>query len=283
MIVILGAAGQFGTNCLQACAERDLPHRGFTHDELDICDTGTLKQAIQRIAPTAVINATGIVDIQRCEADPALAFDVNATAARGLALACHEVGAILVQTSTHLVFDGHKVTPYLETDLPIPNSIYAASKLAGEGLALGLCPHTYVTRFPTLYGRRRNTSQGFVEKMMVKLREGAPLRIAEDRIDTPTWARDAADGILNLIEREAAFGVYHVANCEPVSYFEFVRELGRLLNSESQIERAKDSDFPSFPPKPLRVPIASERMPALRSWREALASYCAEDTRCDSQ
>jgi dTDP-4-dehydrorhamnose reductase len=274
MILIFGASGQFGTNFVKACDIRQLTYKCIAHNEIDIADEPSVAKLIARLRPAAVINATGIVDIQRCEADPSLAFAVNATAVRGLALACAETGAILIQTSTHLVFDGLKNAPYLESDLPSPNTIYAASKLAGECLALRLCPKTYVVRFPTLYGERRNDAQGFVEKMIDRLRSGAPLRIADDRIDTPTWARDAADAVLALVARGADFGTYHIANTGAVSYFEFINYLARLIGSKSTVEPAKDADFPSSPPKPLRVPLATARMPALRPWREALADYC---------
>lgn len=273
-ILLFGSPGQLGTSIERVCRERHIDIHTPTRKEADITDAAATSRMISALRPNAVINATGIVDIQRCESDPALAFATNATAVRGLALACAESGAILVQTSTHLVYDGRKTTPYMESDLPCPNSVYAASKLAGECLALSLCPRTYVTRFPTLYGARRNSAQGFVEKMIERLRTGAPLRIADDRIDTPTWAQDAAEAVLGLLERKADYGLYHVANAGPVSYFDFIRHLGELTGSTSTIERAKDADFPSSPPKPLRVPLTTTRMKPLRSWQIALAAYC---------
>ena len=274
-LLLFGSHGQLGSSLERICVERSVTFRAPTHAEVDVADAVAVAALIQDMRPSAVVNATGIVDIRRCEEDPELAFAVNATAVRGLAAACGKVGATLVQTSTHLVFDGKKTAPYVETDLTCPNTIYAASKLAGESLALGHCPNTYVTRFPTLYGARRNAASGFVEKMLAQLRAGAPLRIADDRIDTPTWALDAAGAIIDLLERRADFGIYHIANAGSVSYLDFVRHLASLVGSGSSVSRAKDADFPSSPPKPLRVALGSTRMPPLRTWQSALSAYCS--------
>lgn len=272
-IVILGATGQFGTSLALACERRNVEFAPISHSDLEITDSGAVRDLISDHRPRAVINATGLVDIGKCELDPNLAFAVNATAVRTLAEACDDADTILVQTSTHLVFEGTKETAYIESDNPKPNSIYAASKLAGEHLSQTLCRTSYAVRFPTLFGTRHNSAAGFVEKMMARLASGAPVRVADDRIDSPTWAFDASNAILDMIEQRPPFGLYHISNQGPVTYYTFISRLAELMGSDSIVERAKDSDFPSHPAKPLKVAIASDKLPPLRSWDEALTAF----------
>jgi dTDP-4-dehydrorhamnose reductase len=272
-IVILGATGQFGTSFAHACELRNIEFAPISHDDLEISNSDAVCKLVDQLRPNAVINATGVVDVGKCEADPERAFAVNALAVRTLANACAAIDCILVQTSTHLVFDGKRNRPYTEDDLPLPNTVYAASKLAGEHFALTLCPKGYAVRFPTLYGARSNSAQGFVEKMIARIRQGQPLKIADDRRDSPTWAFHAANAVLDLIASQTPFGLYHVANSGDVSYYDFISRLHELSSAEVDLERAKDSDFPSQPPKPLRIALKSEKLEPLAPWDQALADY----------
>ncbi len=272
-ILLIGARGQFGTAFQTVCKEMRVACFAPSHAELDVLDKRSIADALSDAKPDAVINSTGIVDIAACETDPQTAFNVNTHGALLLAETCAEAGITLVQTSTHLVFDGTKSAPYDETDLPAPNTVYAATKLAGEHLALTRNPRSYAVRFPTLYGARRNDKMGFVEKMLEKLQAGDDLRIADDRMDSPTWTMDAAREVLALITEQAPYGLHHVSNNGPVSYFDFISALARIIGAESGIKAAKDSEFPAHPPKPLRLAITSAKRPALRSWEEALFDY----------
>jgi dTDP-4-dehydrorhamnose reductase len=272
-VLIFGAAGQFGSSFEDACTERSIDFFGPASSEVDVSHPADVIHAIRDFRPEVVVNSTGVVDMGKCESDPELAFSINATAVRGIATACNEAKCFLVQTSTHLVFDGTKGSAYTERDMPRPNSIYAASKLAGEYLALSLCSQAYAVRFPTLYGRRRNQAQGFVEKMVDRLRARERLRIADDRMDCPTWALHAARAVLDLVDTKADSGLFHIANAGQVNYYDFVCTLRSLLHMDTEIERAKDSDFPAIPPKPLRVAITSDKRPPLALWETALADY----------
>ncbi len=272
-VLTLGASGQLGSSLEEASNQRSIEFFGPTSSDVDVSRSIDVVRAIQEFRPDVVINSTGLVDIGKCEADPTQAFSLNATAVRGIAKACNDAECIFVQTSTHLVFDGKKESAYTEIDVPRPNSIYATSKLAGEYLALSLCSQAYAVRFPTLYGRRRNQAQGFVEKMIDRLRAGDSLRIADDRMDSPTWALHAANAVLDLVQSKADPGVFHVANAGEVNYYEFVCTLRNLLRADVDIERAKDSDFPATPPKPLRVAISSDKRSPLAHWERALADY----------
>jgi dTDP-4-dehydrorhamnose reductase len=278
-ILILGSHGQFGTSLEAACRDRRVDYYAATRKDADLTDSKAVQSLVAREMIGAIVNATTFGGIAECEADPDAAFAVNTTATLRLAEICAERDIPLVQTSTHLVFRGDNPEPYVERDLPAPNSVYSASKLASEHLAATRCPKHYVLRFPTLYGARRNNATGFVEKMIDLLRQDRPLRIADDRLDCPTWAYDAGQTLLDLLLDKADYGLYHTANSGAVTYYDFVCALRDVLGSASKVDRAKDADFPAYPPKPVKVAIRSTRMAPLRSWQDALAAYCAPATR----
>ena len=227
-------------------------------------------------APTVVINAVAIVGVDPCEDRPDLAYAVNAAAPLAMALHCAAQDLCFVQTSTHAVFDGAKATAYTEHDQPNPISVYSVSKFAGECFARDVCPKHYVTRFPTMYGRRRNTAPGFVDKMVERFTQGADIRVADDKFDSPSYAHDVAVGVMDLLRDQRPFGTYHVANDGNVNYYEFVSALKEMLGADNPVQRAKDSDFPGRGHKPLRTAMASAILPPLRDWRAALNDYVSQ-------
>jgi len=242
------------------------------HSDIEITDWNALESVVERLRPDLVINSAAIVGVNPCEQDPQRAFRVNSLAVRDLARLCQEREIRLVQTSTNAVFDGTQERPYEETDRPNPKGVYSVSKYAGECFAT-FCERHIIVRFPTLYGPRRNRKVGFVDKMMNDLREGRELKIAEDKIDSPTYSRDAAARVLSILEMERPFGLYHVANDGAPSYFEFVRFLAERLGSASRLTAARDRDFEALGPKPLRTALRTKRLQPLRDWREALTDY----------
>ena len=133
-----------------------------------------------------------------------------------------------------------------------------------------------------MYGPRRNASVGFVDKTLKWLADGKVLKIADDKIDSPTYSLDAAKAILALIEDGQPWGLWHVANNGIVSYYEFVSRLASLLGFENRIERAKDQDFPGLAPKPLFTALASEKLPPLRRWEDALTEYVSQVLQINS-
>lgn len=271
--LLFGAAGLFGSEFENACLRRGLPVVALRRPDCDITDPHAIRRVVHEHRPDALVNAAGMIDIDRCEADPEAAFRAHCVSAMAMAEAAVESGAIHVQTGTHLVFDGTSGRAYVEDDRTAPGTVYAATKLAAESLAAWRCPRSYAVRFPTLYGERRNTAVGFVDRMLATLRRGDTVRVADDRMDSTTYAADAADAVIDLVTQGSPWGIHHVANGGPHSYFDFVDELNRQLGSPGVVLRAKDADFRKSIAKPLRVSIVSTKLPPLRPWREALRGY----------
>jgi dTDP-4-dehydrorhamnose reductase len=267
-----------GTAIQEACRRSGIDCIAPSRGDCDVTDPAAVAGAMERWAPTVVINAVALIGYDLCETDPALAFRVNSLPASLLARACG--GWItLVQLSSHAVFDGLAETPYTEDDPPNPLNGYGATKLLGELYCRNLAPRHYVVRLPTLFGPRRNARPGFVDKVLERIDRGETLRIATDKLDSPTFSLDAAREILALLEEGAPYGTYHLANSGTVSYYDFVAALAGFLGADVSLTPARDRDFPAICPKPLRTPLASVRRPPLRGWQEALAEYLRNEGR----
>ena len=185
--------------------------------------------------------------------------------------------------STDYVFGGQSARePLSEDALPAPVSVYGASKLAGEHLVRGTGVRHLIVRTCGLYGSRGSAVKGgnFVRTMLRLAREGRDLRVVNDQHCTPSFARDVAQGIVDLIQAEAE-GTFHVVNDGSCTRFDFAREIFAAAGLEPSLTPVPTSEYPTPAKRPPYSVLATERMVAarggpLRDWRAAVRAYLAE-------
>jgi len=274
-ILLIGASGCFGTEFINACNKfkKKISLKYYPSKKLNVLDSKILNQKINILKPNVIINSSAIVGINQCENLYEKAFAINSIGALNLAKICRIKNIVLVQTSTHAVFDGEKKGYYIEKDKPKPNNVYSGSKYLSEAFVSSICKKYYIIRFPTLFGDRSNKLSGFVDKVVKQLKNNKTLKIASDKIDSPTYAKDAAIKLLEILLKEKPFGTYHLANKGKVSYLEFVKYIKFRLNSKSKIISVKDSYFASDGFKPLRTALRSSKIKNFRHWKLALKEY----------
>ena len=174
--------------------------------------------------PAVVVNAAAYNQVDIAEREPKAAYLVNALAVRNLAVACRQIGAVLVHFSTDYVFDGRARRPYTEEDATHPLGAYAVSKLAGELYARAYLDNALVIRTSGVFGLAgRHTAHGnFIELMLRLASEGRPIRVVEDHVASPTFAPLLAARTLDLVER-AEYGVFHIGGGTPISWYDYSR------------------------------------------------------------
>ena len=206
-------------------------------------------------------------------------MDINAFSVFHLSKLCNKLNIELVQISTHAVFDGTSKKPYLEKDKTNPINIYGYAKLVGEYFVQMNLKKYYILRMPTMYGPRKNKSLGFVDKMLNNMKQGKNLKIAGDRIDSPSYALTISKKIKKLID-DKKYGIHHISDKGVVSYYEFIKELSKLIGFRGKIQKVKDNLFPSAAPNPLRVAISSKNGTGV-FWKNALKEYVKkENIKC---
>jgi len=273
-LLILGSTGTLGTGMEEACKKRELDYVSLTHNDFEITDFPEI--SITKYNPDALINCIALMGVNPCEEDPTRTFSINTTPVKKLAKICQENNITFIQPSTHGVFDGTK-NPYDEDGRTNPVNTYSISKYAAEFYARNNCDKHYIARLPILFGKKRNTPVGFIDKIPLWLKEGKPLKMAIDKHDTLAYNKDAANKILDLIQEKRPEGIYHIYNAGVPSYYEFACKLRDLYGFKNKIEKALDSDFPSKGKKALEIKMTSTKLPAMRSWNEALEEFIKKD------
>ncbi|MDQ6817948.1 MAG: dTDP-4-dehydrorhamnose reductase [Actinomycetota bacterium] len=270
--LILGGGGQLAAE-LESLLGTNA--RAFTHAELDICDRAALDSAYEAVAPDVVLNCAAFHNVDVCERERELAWKINVEAVQDLA----QRQVPLVHVSTNYVFDGRREEPYGEHDLPSPRSVYALTKLAGEYAGLAYGTRTLVVRTAGLYGLSGSASKGgnFVQRMLARARAQGHLRMVADQRLQPTFTADLASAMLAAVRREAS-GVVHLTAAGACSWYEFTEAIMELAGVEVQIEPVATEVPQGGVDRPLNGVLQRPRadslaLPALRTWREALADY----------
>lgn len=274
-IIILGGHGQLG-QCFQKIApkyENNYEFSFLTSADLDITDEDAVTEYFSEHRPDFCINAAAYTAVDKAEVETDQAFAVNAAAVGFIAEACKKVNAILIHISTDYVFDGETNISYSEDNFTNPQSVYGASKLKGEELALEHNPKTIVVRTSWLYSE---FSKNFVKTMLQLFSQKEELGIVSDQFGQPTNATDLARAVMTIIEQESkAFGVFHFSNYPETTWYEFARKIATLSNAPVKLNAITTEEFPTPARRPKRSTMALDKIEKIyhvepRHWEYAL-------------
>lgn len=270
-ILVTGAGGQLGRELADLLPQRGHEVAAPSREDLDVSDPSSVERAVADHSPDLVVNAAAYTDVDGCETETGTAYRVNALGPRNLAQACERAGCEILHVGTNYVFSGDREEPYAPFDIPNPESVYAKTKLAGEEYVRHLSTRWYVVRTAGVYGEGHN----FVRTMLRVGRERDSLKVKADEHISPTFARDLAAGISEVVE-SGRYGTYHVTNSGSCSWYEFACEIFRLAEIQVEVTPVPGSEYPMPAPRPANGVLSSVGSPKLRHWSEALREYLAE-------
>ena len=276
-ILLIGANGQLGSDI--ASVFESLEVIPLILEDLDITELGSVKKILEECRPDVVINTAAYHNVPECEKNPDKAFLVNGIGIKNLSEVCHHNRMGLVHISTDYVFDGNKNSPFTEGDSPNPLNVYGVSKLAGEFFVRRLEKH-YVIRVASLFGKAGCMAKGggnFVKTMLHLAGTRDRIQVTSNIICSPTYTKDAAVRIRELLEEQYPSGIYHVTNSGFCSWYEFALEIFSQANLDMKVEKKMEEKEVEGIERPLYSPLASEKTPPLRHWKEALKAYLQEE------
>ena len=285
-VAVTGAGGQLGAALVHEFRSAGHDVTALPRRDLDIGDDRAVAAAMDRARPELIVNAAAWTDVDAAEDDPLGALTTNAFGVRALARAARVHGAALVHYSTDFVFDGTVDRPYVETDRPNPRSVYATSKLLGEWFA-GDAPRAYVLRVESLFGGvpEGPPARGSVATIVKALRRGEAPRVFVDRTVSPTYVPDAARATRQLVEMNAAPGLYHCVNSGSCTWSDFARALVREMGISATFTELRFAETTMRAPRPQYCALSNATLQSLRiampSWQDALARFVAAIRTCD--
>ena len=281
-ILLIGKNGQLGWELHRTLATLG-ELMAVDYPEIDLEHPETGRDLIRQIRPQMIVNAAAYTAVDQAETEQERAWKINALAPGMLAEEAQRLNAVFIHYSTDYVFGGNKGAPYIEEDTPNPLNYYGRSKLEGERLVQEVGGVSLILRTSWVYSLRQQG--GFVGKVLQWSRQQETLRMVNDQIGNPTWARMLAEITSQVLAhgddyvRERA-GLYHLSGSGFASRFEWAQLILELDPHRQEqtvkvIFPALTSDFPTPAQRPLFSALDCSRFGnsfhlVLPSWQKAL-------------
>lgn len=226
-VTIFGATGLLGKALMQAWDGDEVV--GLGSKDADIRDSRRVIEVLQQSQPDWIVLAAAYTDVDGCEANRDLAFEVNCRGAVNVARAAKQSGSRLLFLSTDYVFDGTKSTPYETNDARAPRSVYGRSKAEAELQISEVLPNCCIVRTSWLFGMGGRCFPDTILKLAATRSE---IDVVDDQRGCPTYAPDLARAIVHLCHSRAE-GIVHATDRGECSWFDFAREIvsGSGLNT----------------------------------------------------
>jgi dTDP-4-dehydrorhamnose reductase len=293
-LALIGAGGMLAHMVRQVTPDffRIVP---FDLPGFDLTDRDEVLRTLGMVKPGIILNCAAYTNVDGCEENEELAFQVNGKGPAYLAEAARENDSTLVHISTDYVFDGTKKENYVEEDPPNPISVYGRSKLAGEmAISESGLKEFFIVRTSWLYGPR---GKNFVEAIIHLAREQEEVRVVSDQFGSPTYTLDLAKAIFALLghelchrspfQRQIHYGIYNFANEGSCSWHEFAEEIVAQIKTRGEEVRVnrvvpiRTEDYPFRARRPANSVFSKEKYCLatgldIPHWRTSLKRYLSE-------
>ena len=274
-ILIAGAGGQLAQEF-----QRVLPTSGYdvaapTEESFNIAEAASVRDVLDAVRPDIVLNCAAYNNVDRAEIDDYdTAYRVNALGPKNLALACREIGALLVHYSTDYVFDGLKEGLYTEDDLPNPINRYGETKREGELFVSSEAGQYLLFRLSWVYG---DGKQNFLYKLAEWATKNPVLKIVSDQISVPTYTEDIVRVTLTAIKKGVR-GLYHLTNESYAARYEVARYFLEKIGADNLVLPVTTDLFPSPAKRPYFSAMTSAKLSAMLGydipdWKNAIDRY----------
>jgi len=268
-ILITGAKGMLGQDLCPILEDEEYEVVETDVDTLDITNFEQVKETLITKKPDYVIHCAAYTNVDGAEADLITATRINVKGTENIAKVCGENGITLIYISTDYVFDGKKKEAYVPTDKANPINNYGLTKLQGEEAVKKYCKKYYITRTSWLYGHH---GKNFVETM-IALAEKSELKVVDDQTGCPTWTVELSNAIVELIEEEPDYGIYHICGSGETSWCGFAKEIFKQLDLKVNLIPCKTDEFPRPAKRPMHSSMDNQGV--CRNWKVALKDYLA--------
>ena len=250
-LLITGASGLLGINlAMEAMREHEIigVDRGklksapFQVLRADILKMDEINSTLDATNPNWMVNCAALANLEKCEADPLQARNLNTDLPGELATVCAKRNIHFVHISTDSVFDGTREGAYTEEDEPSPPGVYSQTKLDGERVVEQANPQAIIARV-NFYGWSLGARRSLAEFFVNNLSEGKNVNGFTDVIFCPIWVNHLSHLLIEMLKKDL-HGLYHVVGARAMSKYQFGVEVARTfglrenLISPQSVERS---------------------------------------------
>ena len=249
-ILVTGSMGQLGSEIKAISSDYSYNFFFTDRNNIDITNKDNIKEYCQTNSINVIINCAAYTAVDKAETDIENADLVNRKAVKKLSIVAKELNIKLIHISTDYVFDGKNFKPYVEEYQTNPQSVYGKTKLDGENEMKDINPlNSIIIRTSWVYSYYGNN---FVKTMLRLGKEKEELGVIFDQVGTPTYAKDLALTILNIIPQieNSKVEIYNYSNEGVLSWYDFAKEIMKMAKLNCKINPIETYQYPTPAKRP---------------------------------
>jgi len=278
-ILVTGCNGQLGKTFKElAKYEKNMEFVFVSREDFDLSDLDSIEKYFSKIEVDVIINCAAYTNVDSAESEAVLADKINHLAVRKMAEICKEKNIFILHVSTDYVFGGTNCVPYAETDIAGPINIYGKTKLIGEKALQEINPKGMIIRTSWVYSEFGNN---FVKSMLMLSKKRDTLNVIYDQIGAPTYAKDLAGSIINIVKAQGVLetdirsNIYHYSNSGVSSWYDFAKAIFEYSKQSCNVEPIESSEYTVIAKRPQYSLLNSKKIKRifgveLPYWRESL-------------
>ncbi len=291
-VFITGICGQLGYDLAKELHSKGLEVAGsdiisdadcpFEYYQMDITDLDCVTEILSLANPDALIHCAAwtAVDLAEEENNKEAVYKVNVTGSENLARICKKQDIKMMYLSSDYVFDGQGTTPYMPEDSATkPLNFYGTTKLLGENAVRNTLSKYFIVRTSWIFGQN---GSNFVKTMLKVGTKYPKVKVVNDQVGTPTYARDLAVLLTAMIQTEK-YGYYHATNEGGfISWYEFTVEIYKQAGLNTTVIPVTTKEYGlSKATRPHnsrldKTKLVENGFKLLPHWKEALSDYLKE-------
>ncbi|OCL95919.1 dTDP-4-dehydrorhamnose reductase [Aliarcobacter thereius] len=249
-ILVTGSNGQVGSEIKELSTNYSYNFYFTSRDDFDITNKENIRNFCNENNINVIINCAAYTAVDKAESDIDNADLVNRKAVKKLSIVSKELNIKLIHISTDYVFDGKNHKPYIEEFQTNPQGVYGKTKLDGDLELLNINPlNSIIIRTSWVYSYYGNN---FVKTMLRLGHDKKELGVIFDQVGTPTYAKDLALTILNIIPKieNSKVEIYNYSNEGVLSWYDFAKEIMRMAKLDCKINPIETFEYPTPAKRP---------------------------------
>lgn len=276
-VMVTGVQGQLGYDVVRRLNELGIPNKGIDIDSCDLTDPMQVTRTVAAYKPDCIVHCAAYTAVEKAEQNEDVCRCVNVDGTRNVAQACAMVDASMVYISTDYVFSGEGNRPFETDDRVAPQNVYAKTKYEGELEVQRLLKKHFIIRSSWIFGLH---GHNFVKTILRIAREKQEIRVVDDQIGSPTYTRDLAALLCEMIQT-TCYGVYHATNENYCSWYEFARMIITCAGLNCTITPVSTAAYNAGVKRPLNSRLSKRSLldagfNLLPTWQDALERYYVE-------
>lgn len=276
-VLVTGYNGQLGYDVVREGIKNKLNIVGVKREDLDITIEKDVNDYINNLKPTVIVHCAAYTAVDKSETDRENCWNVNVEGTKFLAAAAKKVNAKFIYISTDYVYDGKGKSPFIETDIPKPQSYYGLTKYEGEKKVIEILSDYFIVRISWVFGVNGNN---FIKTMLKLTESRTELNVVGDQIGSPTYTSDLARLIIEMVHSEN-YGVYHVTNEGFCSWADLAAETFYQSGKNVKVNAITSEKYPTAAIRPKNSRLSKQKLidngfNLLPSWQDAVKRYLKE-------